>query len=462
MKQQDQPTIAYILKGFPRNSEAFITNEIHELEALGLRFMIISAFPGDPTPSSTACNIHSRVTYLPEEAAAIDSSFWGWLKANLPRYAPSHIWLFCRRPLSYFKVLGQAIMFSFSLRKDWGFRPKKAMYKEFVRAGCIAYHVLKGKTIRHLHAHFCHGSTTMAMFASALTGIPFSFTAHAKDIYLPQLNPGNLLAIKLQRTAFVATCTDFNRQHLQKVFPHASKVHRVYHGVNIDRFSPRPKQTTDVPVILSVGRHVRKKGFSYLLEAFALLRKRGHDFQGIILGEPDEETPRIQELIASLKLEHTVALKPGVTQDELGDMYHRATIFALACHVVNNGDRDGIPNVLAEAMACGIPIVSTDVSGIPELVTHQENGLLVPPKDPEALAKAMEELLVDPALQTTLAAAGRQKILRMFDAKSNILSLFNLFQHHIPLESVTTGSSAYLGMASDLKPAPHERPVNVK
>jgi len=423
------PTIAYFLKGFPRNSEAFITNEIHELEALGFHFKIFSAFPGEATTSLVAQNIQSPVMYLPEDPSTIDSSFWPWLKANLPRYYLAHLHLFRQRPVRYLKVLVEAIWLSFSLRRTWGIEPKKSMYKEFLRAGFIGDQVLKSKSIRHLHAHFCHGATTMAMFASSLTGIPFSFTAHAKDIYLPKLNPGNLLSIKLRRTRFVATCTEFNQEHLQRLFPHDSaKVHRVYHGVDTERFLPASVHHSDVPLILSIGRHVKKKGFSFLIQACEMLRDRGQRFHCVILGEPDEDTSQIHQLIQTLNLEEIITLEPGVSQDDLRQIYHRATIFALACHIVDSGDRDGIPNVLAEAMAAEIPVVSTSVSGIPELITHRHNGLLVPQKNPDALADALEELLMNPALRTELTKAGRERILQIFDARSNIKALARLFQ----------------------------------
>ena len=446
-----QHTIAYILKGFPRNSEAFITNEVHALEALGFRFKIFSAFPGEATVSMVAQNIQSPVMYLPEDPSTIDSSFWSWLKANVPRYAFAHFHLFRQQPVRYVKVLIEAIRLSFSLRRTWGFEPKKAMYKEFLRAGYIADQVLKSKSIRHLHAHFCHGATTMAMFASSLTGIPFSFTAHAKDIYLPKLNPGNLLSIKLRRTTFVATCTEFNQEHLQRLYPHDSaKVHRVYHGVDTERFLPASVQHSDIPLILSVGRHVKKKGFTYLIQACGILRDRGHQFQCVILGESDEDTSQISQFIRSLDLETIITLEPGVSQDDLRQIYHRATIFALACHIVDSGDRDGIPNVLAEAMAAEIPVVSTAISGIPELITDRHNGLLVPQKNPNALADALEELLMNPTLRTELTKAGRERILQIFDARSNIKALAHLFQcahsddfDSTPIASVDSFTSAH-------------------
>jgi len=424
----NHPTLGYILKGFPRNSEAFITKEIHELETLGFRFHIFSAFPGEASTSTVAKKILSPIIYLPEESSTIDSLFRVWLNANVPRYASAHSSLLRQHPIRYFKVLIKAIWLSFSLRRTWGFEPKKSIYKEFIRAGFIADQVLQAKTVHHLHAHFCHGATTMAMFASSLTGIPFSFTAHAKDIYLPKLNPGNLLALKMRRSTFVTTCTEFNQLHLQHTYPQESeKVYRVYHGVDTSRFLPASGQDSDVPLILSVGRHVQKKGFPFLIQACKLLRDRGHRFHCVILGETDEATSEIHHVIETLALQDCITLEPGVNQDALRQIYHRATIFALACHIVDSGDRDGIPNVLAEAMAAEIPVVSTSISGIPELITHNQHGLLVPQKNPHVLAHALEELLMNPLLRMNLAKAGRERILQIFDSRSNIKDLAHLF-----------------------------------
>lgn len=429
MNHSDQPTIAYILKGFPRNSEAFITNEILGLEALGMKFHIFSAFPGDIAPSSIAGEIRSRVTYLPEAPESMNRPFLPWLKTNLPLYLPSHRRLFRLRPIAYGRVMLKAIRLSMTCPSQSFPWIKKAFYKDFLRAGFIACKILEAGSIRHLHAHFCHGSTTMALFAGLLTDIPYSFTAHAKDIYLSRLNPGNLLSIKMQEAAFVVTCTEANLRHLEHLYPKASrKIYRVYHGVDTGRFLPKPPRNQTLPVILSVGRHVKKKGFPYLIQACAILKERGYLFRCVILGEPDEETTCIRTLIATHQLEEIVELQPGLTQEALREIYHRATIFALACHIVENGDRDGIPNVLAEAMASGLPVVSTNISGIPELITHRKDGLLVPQKNPQALAESLEALLINPRFQTALSKGGREKILQLFCARATIKALANLFQ----------------------------------
>lgn len=422
-------TIGYVLKGFPRNSEAFITNEIALLEQMGLPLHIFSAFRGDSAGSQPIVKqIKAPVQYLPEADSSIDRPFPVWLYHNLPRCLPSHLRLALMRPLPYLQTAWEALRLSFRCRSGSMPWPKKVFYKDFLRAGSIALQAIESGTITHLHAHFCHGSTTMTLFASRMAGVPFSFTAHAKDIYLPKLNPGDLLQIKMRRAQFVVTCTEANKQYLEEACPDGAPVYTIYHGVDTTRFHPASNGAPDRPVILSVGRFVEKKGFPFLVQACRILKDLGHQFQCRILGEPDEQSRFVQQLIQELSLEDCVVIEPGTTQDELRALYRQATMFVLPCQIVTNGDRDGIPNVLAEAMATGVPVVSTDISGIPELVVHRENGLLVSQRDVHALAKAIEELLVAPQLRDSLGNAGRETISRIFDSSQTTRQLFDLFQ----------------------------------
>jgi len=432
-----QGTIGYILKGFPRNSEAFITNEIYLLEQMGLRLRLFSAFQGDGARTGSRVQaITSRLTYLPECDETKDGGFIPWLLSNFSRYLPSHIQLLRTSPRRYLRTMFEALRLSFRCRSGAFLWPKKVFYKDFLRSGFIACRVNEAGDIRHLHAHFCHGSTTMAMFAGMLTGLPFSFTAHAKDIYLPKLNPGDLLQSKMRRAQFVVTCTGANKQYLEEACPDGAPVYTIYHGVDTAKFYPTTNGEPERPVILSVGRFVEKKGFPFLVRACRILKDHGHRFQCRILGEPDEQSQFVQQLILELALEDIVVIEPGVTQDELRALYRQATMFVLPCQIVDNGDRDGIPNVLAEAMATGLPVVSTDISGIPELVVHRDNGLLVSQRDVHALAKAMEELLTDAQLRQRLGQAGRETIGRIFDSTTTTRQLLSLF------ESRTCGDAA--------------------
>ena len=430
--------IGYILKGFPRRSEAFITNEVALLEQMGLRLHLFSAFQGEAHCTGPHGQpIRSPLTYLPEDSENTDSGFISWLIANAPRYFSSHARLIRTVPRRYLQTAWEAWTLSLSCRNRFFSWPKKVFYKDFLRAGAIAHSVLEAGDIRHLHAHFCHGATTMAMFAGMLTGYPFSFTAHAKDIYLPKLNPGNLLAIKLRRAKFVVTCTGANHRHLQDIPAQQAPIHTIYHGVDTTRFAPSlDRSAPTIPTILSVGRFVEKKGFPFLIEACRIIREHGIPFHCRIVGDPDEQSQLVQDLIHRYQLEQQVSISPGVSQEALRAIYQEATVFVLPCHVVDNGDRDGIPNVLAEAMASGVPVISTSVSGIPEIIEDRRNGLLVAPRNPVVLANAIEELLVDSGFRNVLAQAGRETMCQIFDSSQTTKQLFHLFQTK-PVETVS-------------------------
>jgi glycosyltransferase involved in cell wall biosynthesis len=309
------------------------------------------------------------------------------------------------------------------------FKPRKVYIKEFLQAGHIAAEIEARGITAHLHGHFCHGVANIAWFASRLTGIPFSFTAHAKDIYQGELNPGDLLERKLAAARFVATCTEANARVLKRRCSDANIVHTIYHGLDVDYFSPEAPSPEPLPLILSVGRFVEKKGFAHLVEACARLRDHGLAFKCVIVGERGGAYEPLRRLVAERALEGTVELHEAVIQDELREIYRRACVFALPCQVMDDGDRDGIPNVLAEAMAMGVPVVSTRISGIPELIDHGVNGLLVESRDPDALANALERVLTDAALRARLAEAGRRRICERFDSRRTTVALHELFLH---------------------------------
>jgi glycosyltransferase involved in cell wall biosynthesis len=310
---------------------------------------------------------------------------------------------------------------------------RRAPLKHFVRAGWLAAR-LREVGAGHLHAHFAHGPASVAQYASHLTGIPFSFTAHAKDIYT---TPPELLQAKLRAARFVVTCTEYNAQHLADLAgpPWASRIHRIYHGIDFDRFrgnaerNPEPRGSRG-PVVLSIGRLVEKKGFPYLIEAARILAAGGRSFTVRIVGG-GERRGALEAAIQRAGLKGTVELCGAMPQEKLLALYREAAAFVLPCVVTDNGDRDGIPNVLVEAMRMGVPVVSTAISGIPELVLHDRTGLLVPPHDAQALADAIAALLDDPERARRLAAQAAHHVADAFDLHRNAQSL-----RHLLLESV--------------------------
>ena len=412
--------IGYVLKGYARTSETFITNEIYLLEKAGLKLSIFSLIKLEGQKRHAAVDaIKAEINYLPALSSLSEESLLLWLKNNFRYFSSSHKKLFKTHPLRYVKTLFEAIRFAFAAHE-------KTFIKEFLQAGFIASRALESGRIRHLHAHFCHTATTVTMFASLLSGLPFSFTAHAKDIYLPELNPGNILPLKMRRAKFITTCTKANELHLRSVEPNSAPIYTIYHGLDTKQFSPLETSNSPTPIILSVGRFVEKKGYNYLVETCQILKAQGCNFECHIVGGGDAEP--IKSMVKAFQLEDRIFIHSAVTQEELREIYKSATVFALACQIIENGDRDGIPNVMAEAMAMELPIVSTDISGIPELVENRIDGLLVPQKNSVALAEAIAELFNDEAMRKRLGKAAREKILNVFDAEVTIVELQKLFQ----------------------------------
>jgi glycosyltransferase involved in cell wall biosynthesis len=427
--QTDSKSVAYVMNGFPRLSETFIANEIYQLEQAGLRLrLFVVKRENEPHVHPVVAAIRAPLTYLPKATSLSGATLGGWLGANLPTFARAHAAVALRQPLRYARTLASAVALT------WRHWPRKVFVKEFLQAGEIAAALQAQGDVQHLHGHFCHGVATITWFASRLTGIPFSFTAHAKDIYQAELNPGNLLERKLGAARFVATCTCANAEVLRRRHARPDDVHTIYHGLDTDYFSPQQRSNSNAaPLILAVGRLVEKKGFDQLIDACSRLKQQGVRFSCAIVGEEGSAGASLRAQIERLGLAGSVQLRGPVTQDQLREIYRGAHTFALPCQIMEDGDRDGFPNVLAEAMAMGVPVVSTAISGIPEMIDNGVHGLLVEPRDPQALADALGRVLTDAALHARLASAGRARICARFDSRRTTLELRDLFAQQLRL-----------------------------
>ena len=428
--------MAYVLKGYPRLSEMFVASEIYRLEQLGIRLELFVLKPADEAQHHAIVErIRAKPDYLPAAGSLSATSVHRWLSAHIKDFLPALRRVTRRRPMGVARAAGSAFGQSVRARRTFWSWPRKLYLKEFLQAAAIADRVLNSSDVRHLHAHFCHGATTVTWLAAIITGLPFSFTAHAKDIYCESLNPSGLLGRKMRAARFIVTCTDANREHLQKIEPGA-EIHCIYHGLNAE-FAPLltrlpTLRSTPNPIrALGVGRLVPKKGFDVLVKACGILHRRDIDFEAVIIGEHGEHEPELRRLISSLGLENRIQLTGAMAQSELYEEYRRATTFCLPCRVLDNGDRDGIPNVLMEAMACGVPVITTTVSGIPEIITDGVNGQLVPPDDPEALAAALLCLDRDPQLARRLALEGQDTVRERFDGEVFASSLSALFREAV-------------------------------
>lgn len=422
-------SVAYVLKGYPRLSELFIASEVARLEKLGVAMRLYVLKPRDEDRHHPVVDrIEAAPVYLPDTTSLSETSLVSWLRVNFGQFRAPVLRELRRNPVRVARATGMALAQCVRARKGW--RPRKIYVKELLQAIDLADRLRDAPDVIRLHGHFAHGTTTVTWLCATITGLPFSFTGHAKDIYQSSLNPAGLLERKMRAAEFVVTCTDANREHLEAIAP-GVPVHVVYHGLNAD-FAPLaagvgPLEAPERFRVVSVGRFVEKKGFDILVQAIALLRERGVELDVLLVGEKGDQSKLIAQLVRDRGLEDTITVAGPMSQAELFAEYRRSSVFTLACRVTDDGDRDGIPNVMMEAMAAGLPVVTTRVSGIPELVADGDNGLLVEPESPAALADGLWRVAKDPALAERLGRAGRATIDERFDGEVLATRMAGLF-----------------------------------
>lgn len=414
----NSPVLGIILKGYPRISETFISNEIFLLERLGFTLHLFSMRqPRENISHEGIQKIRAPVNYLPET-----------LFTSLPRLLYHNLLLAGKRPGNYFTALRTAV------RRLWNAR-KIATIKHLLQAGYLVHRFLPNSGVVHLHAHFAHSPTSVAMFASQLSGLDFSFTAHAKDIYTSDQRQ---LREKMEKARFVVTCTEYNRRYLKEISAGGTTpLHRLYHGIDIDFFSRDiwGKNDEKIPTppyqILTIARLTAKKGLPTVYRALKILSDEGIPFRHTLIGDGDDRE-RILSLIKELGLEPFTQWIGTQSHPVVLEHYRSADIFVLGCEVAPDGDRDGIPNVLVESMAVGVPVVATDISAIPELVLEGETGLLVPPAQPEEMVRALIRLLTDIPLRKRVIEAARKRVVQMFDNQALIGDLAAVYRQEVP------------------------------
>src|SRR4051794_36082540 len=417
--------------GFPRVSETFIASEIHRVEQAGVPLALFVIKPVEAREQGTdhpvLDAIKARPEYLPDPKG-LTKPLHSWRWSDLREFAPALRRCLRRRPHGVARAARTAVAQSFRDRRGTFSGPRKIYIKELIQAITLADRLNHTPDVRHLHAHFAHGTTTITWLAACITGLPFSFTGHARDIYAPELNPKGWLRRKLNAARFVVTCTEANVAHLRTIAPQA-RIHLVYHGLSADFTTllaterPTPARNGHIRV-LGVGRLVAKKGFETLIEACAVLQQRGVPVEALIVGQDDKHGDAIRARIAELQV--PVKLPGAVGPAQLLEEYRRADALCMPSKLLPN-DRDGIPNVLVEAMAAGAPVVATNVSGIPELVENEVNGLLIPPEDPHALADALIRLHEDRELAHRLTANAKRTVSDRFDGGRLAQGLAALF-----------------------------------
>lgn len=395
------PRVGYVVKRYPRYSETFIVTEILAHEAAGLDVHIFTLFPSSDTHfQDSISRVRAPVHYLaPDSIKAAD--FWDKMQVATKSMNGGWASLEAARGEEA-RDVHQALMLATMIR-------------------------LFG--IQHLHAHFATSAASVARMAGAFMNVTYTITAHAKDIFHASVDPQDLRR-KIAASAGTITVSDFNVRHLRETFPaEASKVHRVYNGMDLSllRCEQPSSQQPREPHIISVGRLVEKKGMDDLVRACGILAKQGERFRCTIVGEGDQE-PLVRGLIDEFRLHEQVQLLGPRPQREVFEMIRDAAVFAAPCVIGADGNRDGLPTVLLESMALGTPCVSTNVTGIPEVIKHNETGLIVPQRNPTELAAALKRLLREPATRAKFAQRARQLVEENFDITRNTAAAREIFR----------------------------------
>ncbi|MCB0167209.1 MAG: glycosyltransferase family 4 protein [Anaerolineae bacterium] len=402
--------IGYVNHEYPVLTETFVYREVLGLQQAGLHVATFAVWKPDETSlSQESKDMVASTTYVFPTSWA---NFFGKQLSYLVRH-----------PRKYLET------FAFVMtRKGESFSNRRRTFYHFCEAAYLADEVKRQK-IDHVHAHFSINAATVALVLARLLDISFSFTAH-NNLFYDQL----ILKEKVKEAKFVIVVSEYNRRFINKLMGRDDdnhKMHTVHYGLSVNSFvPPAAKPNNPIPIILLVSQLAERKGTPYLVKACKILKDRGLKFRCIIAGEGPER-PIIEDLIAQNDLAGEVEMVGAVYQEQLRQYLNQADIFTLPCIVASNGDIDGIPNVLMEAMATEIPVISTYVSGIPELIENEECGLLVNEKDETALAEALQRLLENPTLRAELGRRGRQKVIQEFNIDRNAERLASLFERYV-------------------------------
>jgi glycosyltransferase involved in cell wall biosynthesis len=421
--------LAYLMGTFPALTETFVLGEIEALGEAGVKVDLYSLR-------------RPRTAHDRSQGEAMAAQTRYGLSLGRRALWAANLRVFAKAPRRYLgalaSVAGRTALNPIHCLKSLGLFPVAAAFADaMARDG-----------VEHVHAHWANYPATAAYVVARILGIPFSVTAHVYDATLVR----SLMREKIRRARFVVTCNAWSAERLARLTPEArARIILNYHGVTLERFDLAGcERTAGAPCalrIFSCGSLYPRKGFPVLLEACRRLRDRGRAFQCTILGEGPERA-RLERFVADHDLSSCVTLLGAQPHRDVLRQYRQADLFVLACMTDYLGWRDlatdpllvlevglaipfrpitdGIPNVLVEAMAMGLPVVSTTVAGVPELVEHGHTGLLVPEQDPAALALAIERLMDDPGLRATMGARARLHVSERFDRRKNIQDLVRI------------------------------------
>jgi colanic acid/amylovoran biosynthesis glycosyltransferase len=394
--------LAYVLKRFPRISETFVAGELIELERQGERVSVYAiSRPDEPFSHGFVEELAAPVVYLPQRPI--------------------------RQPLRVARALYRALRLdprgwlraaTYALR-----RPRLVAWRRLLQA-TVLRDELERAGIDHCHAHFATAAARLANLAWRMGGPTYSVTAHAKDIYHRDVRLDHLRD-KLAGASFVATVSERNRDYLNSILPAVrSHLHVVPNSVDFRRLGSPGDRRREPGLILSVARLVEKKGLADLVTACGLLVREGAAIRLEVVGDgPLRE--ELEETAARLGV--AARFRRALPQEEVLGRYRAASVFCLPCVVASTGDRDGLPTSVLEAMALGVPVVTTALNGLTEVVAHERTGLLVPERDPVALSRALGRLLSEPELAARLSTEARRHVQETFSLERSATLLRSLF-----------------------------------
>ncbi|MBM4284529.1 MAG: glycosyltransferase family 4 protein [Deltaproteobacteria bacterium] len=396
MNRSDKRRVGYLLLWFPEPSQTFILDEVNTLADLGLDVRVFTLY--GPRPAARVAGmaqVRTPVSRLGIPAAGMLLRELAQAPYRFGRPAAPFLARVLARRWRSLETAGEAL---------WA-----------ALAGVHLARRGRAEGLTHFHAPWANGPATAAWVASHLSGIPFSFCAHAHDLYPPD----GALTEKLRAARFVRTISEANRRFLTDLAPEAApKIVKIPYGAPLTATSPASPPPGPPHRLLALGRLVEKKGFPILLEACHLLARDGADFHLTLAGDGPQRR-HLLRLIADLGLADRVSLPGFVPHNRVPALFAAAHLFVMPCIIDSRGDRDGLPNVILEALAHAVPVVATPVNGIPEAVRPGETGWLVPAGDAKALARAIREALADPAEARRRARAGQALVAQEFNSRRN-------------------------------------------
>jgi glycosyltransferase involved in cell wall biosynthesis len=399
---------AYLFERFPTFTQTFCVREVEAMRNLGLEFPVYSIRKPTDEPAQDCFRGGCGVTFLPEkydDILAADTAF-----RRAARKAQE------------------------TLRCLWGSEHEKKRIYEALWLGPR----LREADVRHVHVHFAGTAARTAFWLNKLFGVRYSITAHANDIFCDE--PPERLAQIFEAAAVVVTVSEYSLAYLKENYPaQSAKFFRVYNGIAMERFGVSDFPAGR-PVIVSVGRYIEKKGFGTLVDACAYLGPR--DWECQIIGQGPLEI-ELKEQVRRLGLEGRVFITGPKSEGEIREILARAHVFALPCLNASDGGRDNLPTVIMEAMAAGLPSVSTPIAAVPEMVVDGETGFLTPEKDAAAMAGKIAHLLDDPSLAKTLGAAARERCLELFELRRTSAALCHILKNHDAIADRSGGLPAH-------------------